>query len=86
MSVKVNCETENGGSVSLNKEHGVWASYAVAGVSDLPRPNVLYAGVELKNGRNIQLFVNRDTGLIAVDLIDRDEKGGTELLRQTVRS
>ena len=79
--MKIQCQTEKGGSVQLNQEHGVWASYAVAGVADQAPPEILYAGAKLPSGREVQFFVNRETGLIVVDVMTPDGKGGNEVLR-----
>ena len=79
--MKVNCETAKGGAVSFNTKHGVWASYAVAGVAGSPPPEILYAGAKLSSGQSVQFFLNRETGLIVVDLINRGGKGGCEVLR-----
>ena len=81
MSVTVTAETPKGGAVKLNKRHGAWASYAVASVADRPAPEILYSGLTLKDGRAVQFFLNRETGLVVVDVIDADEKGGCEILR-----
>ena len=37
--------------------------------------------VELDDGRVVTLFVNKDSRLIVVDVVDADERGGVELLR-----
>lgn len=79
--MKIQCTTKKGGSVQLNKGHGVWASYAVAGVADLPRPEILYAGVTLPNGRHVQFFANRESGLVVVDIMRAGMSGGNEVLR-----
>jgi hypothetical protein len=79
--MKVQCETEKGGSVQLNNDHGVWASYAVAGVAGLPPPEILYAGVTLPNGRQVQFFLNRESGLVVVDVVAPHNRGGNEVLR-----
>lgn len=84
MPVKVNCETPKGGSVEFGKRREVWASYAVAGVVDMPRPELFYAGVKLSGGKSVSLFVNRETGLVVVDVVNRGGKSGTEVLRQVV--
>lgn len=68
----------------MNKKHGVWASYAVAGVADLPRPEILTAQIKLPDGRIVEFFANRESGLIVVDVRDKNGKGGTELLRTTI--
>lgn len=79
--MKIQCQTRKGGSVQLNKGHGVWASYAVAGVADQPPPEILYSGATLPNGRTVQFFVNRESGLVVVDIMGPDAKGGNEVLR-----
>jgi hypothetical protein len=81
--VKVNCETAKGGAVELNKDHGVWASYAVARVGAIPPSEIFYAGIKLPDGKSVSLFVNRETGLIVVDVINRKGTGGNEVLRCT---
>jgi hypothetical protein len=83
MSVRVTAETAKGGAVKFGR-HGAWASYAVATVGDRPAPEIMYSGATLKDGRQVQFFLNRETGLIVVDLIDKDESGGRELLRVKV--
>jgi hypothetical protein len=67
--MKITCTTDKGGAVELNKAHGVWASYAVAKVGNLPAREIFYAGVTLNDGRKVGLFVNRETGLVVVDEI-----------------
>ena len=79
--MRIQCTTKKGGSVQLNKQHGVWASYAAAGVADRQPPEILYAGVTLPNGRQVQFFLNRESGLIVVDVMTPDGRGGNEILR-----
>lgn len=79
--MKTRCETKSGGAVEFNKKHGAWASYAVATVDNESAPEILYAGAKLDDGRAIQFFLNRHTGLIVVDVINRNGRGGTEILR-----
>ena len=40
--------------------------------------------VTLKDGRIVSLFVNRDTNLIVLDIVDANEKGGIEVYRHNV--
>ena len=40
---------------------------------------------KLSDGRTVQFFVNSDTRLIVVDVIDKDEHGGVEILRWKAR-
>ena len=79
--MNIQCQTKKGGSVQLNERHGVWASYAVAGVGGLPPPEILYAGATLTNGRQVQFFLNRESGLVVVDVMARHGHGGNEVLR-----
>ena len=85
MPVKINCESEKGGAVEFGGNREVWASYAVAGVGDLPKPELFYAGVKLANGRSVSLFVNRETGLVTVDVPNKRGDGGVEILRTVVQ-
>ncbi len=43
-----------------------------------------HAWVELPDGRMVKLFVNIETSLVVVDVIDADENGGIEILRRHV--
>ena len=79
--MKIQCKTRKGGSVRLNSKHGVWASYAVAGVANLPRPELLYAGATLPGGRKVEFFLNRESGLVVVDIVAAHERCGNEVLR-----
>lgn len=79
--MKINCESEKGGSVTLNAAHGITASYAVATVADNPAPEILYVWAKLPNGKRVQLFLNRETGLCVVDVVNKRETGGNEVFR-----
>lgn len=80
MPVEVKNETDEGGLVELNKKHAVWASYA--SVDGMPGNQLFRAGIALNNGKSVQLFVNRETGLVVLDLISKDGVSGTELIRE----
>lgn len=84
MSVTILCESDKGGAVDLSRYHKVWASYAVASVGSQPAPEILYAGVGLPDGRSISLFVNRETGLVVVGVVDKSGRSGCEILRRNV--
>jgi hypothetical protein len=59
--MKITARTKGGGAVTLNKKHGIWASYNT-------KPcEILHA-----------------IGLVVVDVVDKDEKGGVEILRKMV--
>ena len=83
--VLVTANTTKGGAVTLNEQHGVWASYAVAGVGGIEPSELFYAGLKLPDGRGVSLFVNRESGLIVIDVVDKDGKGGVEVLRYTAK-
>ena len=84
MAIKVTAVTDKGGAVRINEEHGVWASYAVATAGDLPPAELLMAAGKLPDGRQVQFFLNRQTGLVVVDVIDKGGRSGCEILRRTV--
>lgn len=35
-------------------------------------------------GNTLQLFYNNDTGLVVVDLVNKEESGGNEFVRMTI--
>jgi hypothetical protein len=82
MSIKVNCTTQKGGAVELNKEHDVWVSYAVATSGNKPPGELFFANIKLKDNSDIQLFVNRETSLVVLDHISKDGRSGTEVYRR----
>ena len=82
--IQITAETKKGGAVKLNTRQGVWASYAVATTGDTPPPEVLYAGARLLDGRAVQFFLNRETGLVVVDVVDARGAGGREILRASL--
>ena len=82
--ITINCQTEQGGAVEFNKDHGIWASYAVATVGDIPPAELFYTGAKLKDGSTITFFLNRESGLIVIDHIHKSGKKGVELLRRKV--
>lgn len=76
--------TNKGGAITLNEKHGVSASYAVATVGNLPPSEIFYGFAKLKDGRRIQFFLNRETNLVVVDVINKRETGGNEIIRRFV--
>jgi len=82
--MKIECETPGGGCVTLSKEHGVRASYKVAGIGGQPAPELLYVWMKLRDGRDLQLFVNRETGLVVADAVEKRGKAGNEFIRRMV--
>lgn len=85
MPVKVNCETDKGGAVEFGGSRDVWASYAVATAGDLPPRELFYAGIKLHCGRTVSLFVNRETGLVTVDVPNKKGAGGVETYRAVIK-
>ncbi len=81
MSIEVELITPKGGVVCMNQEHGVRVSYAVATVDALAPQELLYVWMKLPSGRSVQLFVNRESGLIVVDVVDKRGVRGNEVLR-----
>lgn len=69
--VKVWNETEIGGAANFNREHNVWASYGTALNNGVPL-EALFAGVGLKSGQTIHFCVNREFGIITIDLEEKD--------------
>ncbi len=43
-----------------------------------------YFYATLADGRHVQCFVNVETGLVVVDVVDADERGGVEIFRGIV--
>ena len=82
--IKVNAVTPKGGAVVLNAEHGVWLSYAVATVGAEPPREVMYTGIKLKSGKAVQIVVDRETGKVVVDVIDKAAASGKEVFNQIV--
>lgn len=41
--------------------------------------------IKLDDGRTVTLFVNRDTRLVVLDIVDSNALGGTEVYRQVIR-
>jgi hypothetical protein len=82
--MKILCQTGRGGAVTLNEGHGVSCSYAVATVADAEPPELLYTFARLRDGRSVQFFLNREAGLVVLDLIDQGGDAGRGLLRQTL--
>lgn len=45
------------------------------------RDPIREASITLKDGRTVHLFVNRDTNLVVLDIVDADDQGGIEVYR-----
>lgn len=50
----------------------------------MPIMNIKTVQIETGLGNTLQLFYNSDTGLVVVDLIAANEKGGSEILRRHI--
>jgi len=70
------------------------ASHNIAGVNqpvpliascvDAPSKYITRANVTTKAGNSLQFFYNPENSLVVVDIVAANEKGGSELLRQTL--
>jgi hypothetical protein len=49
--------------------------------AEYPEHNIVRNYVSLDDGRTVALFVNRETNLVVLDIVDADEKGGNEVYR-----
>jgi hypothetical protein len=47
--------------------------------------NIIRYTVTMLDGHHIHLFVNLQTNLVVVDYAHKNEKGGNEILRRTLR-
>ena len=70
----ITVQTSN--QVNLHNKHGVTASYDSFSGND-----TFHAGINLPNGKRVTFFVNRDTGLVVVDIINKSGKSGNEIVR-----
>ena len=52
----------------------------------VPMPGISRHTFVTKEGNFLQFFYNQDTQLLVVDLVDKSERGGTELLRKILDS
>ena len=50
----------------------------------MPIMNIKTVQIETGLGNTLQLFYNSDTGLVVVDLIAANEKGGSEILHRHI--
>lgn len=87
-ALQIHYEQPDGASVTLHKKNGVSASYTAGGIASNDgfkwHAELFYANAKLKDGRRVTFFLNRETNLIVVDVLDKDETGGVEILRQTL--
>ena len=56
----------------------------VASVMDKPSKEITRLNVTTKGGNTLQLFYNPQNSLVVVDIVAANEKGGNEILRQTL--
>ena len=68
------------GQVVLHKRHSVTASYGPV-QGDGWKNYLFHSGVNLPNGRRVAFFVNRETGVVVVDIIAKSGNRGNEVLR-----
>lgn len=53
-------------------------------IGKTPEPSIVHHTITLHDGRIVSLFVNRDTNLVVLDIVDTNERGGFEVYRRTV--
>jgi hypothetical protein len=75
--MKIRATVKGGGAVLFNSARAAWASFNV-------HPGLFYTGVKLPDGRRVTTFVNTETGLICVDVIDKGGNSGTEVFRRVI--
>lgn len=49
-------------------------------------PSVFLHTVVLNSGRKVSLFINLETGLVVIDVIRNDDRGGNEVVRLNANS
>lgn len=83
--MKIHYQQDDGASVVVNEKHHVHIAYTEGGLDSGDghkwHADIMYAGARLKDGRRVEFFLNRETNLIVVDVIAKNEKGGREVLR-----
>lgn len=86
--LKIHYQQKDGGSVTFHKKNHVHANYTEGGITSGDghywHADILRAGALLKDGRRVEFFLNRETNLVVVDVIDKNDKGGVEILRCNV--
>jgi hypothetical protein len=85
--MKVRVNTKNGGAVEFCDKPLVWAAFYYDGLGTGKRKlnkDLLFAHADLNDGRRVSFFLNRATGLVVVDVIDKTDEGGVEILRRVV--
>lgn len=50
----------------------------------MPEPDIVRYQFETKSKNVIQVFFNRETSLLVVDLVAKNDKGGNEIVRMTL--
>ncbi len=79
---------ENGEEITViaRKGHDLYRAPGApgnfGGVGDSSLPQCNYYFLPLKNGRSLNVFVNTNTGLLTVDIVNARHTGGVELMRR----
>lgn len=53
-------------------------------VDEYQNGRIRLAYIHLDDGRVVSLFVNKNTNLVVLDIVDADESGGVEVYRNNV--
>lgn len=54
------------------------------GCGETLSPELHHVWVPLKNGKSLQFFVNEDTGLVVLDVVNKRGNGGCEYVRRVI--
>lgn len=82
MSIKTVCETPEGGTAEIGKDLTV--SYKVVSVADEPAMDIAYVWMKMPDGRRLEVFINRESGLVVCDIQEKRGLCGNEFVRRTI--
>lgn len=68
-------------SVELFSDHKLTASYHIHKITDVRTP-ILNVGIKMRDGRMLQIFFNRESSLLVVDVVAKHGMGGNEIVRR----
>ena len=54
------------------------------GCGETLSPELHHVWIPLKNGKSLQFFVNEDTGLVVLDVVNKRGNGGCEYVRRVI--
>lgn len=75
----------NGMTLAKSNQTGVQVPVPeIASIVDKPSKEITRLNVTTKGGNTLQLFYNPENSLVVVDIVAANEKGGNEIVRQTL--